>query len=76
MAYFTSAWISSLLGQQLGLALVELVVAHGVELQPNLVERFHRGLVEEQRRHQRRGADEVARATTTLSGFAAFSFAT
>jgi len=42
-------------------ALVEFVVAHGVELHADAVERLHRRLVEEQGRDERRGADEVAR---------------
>ena len=42
-------------------ALVELVVADGVEVEPDLVHRLDRGLVVEQRREDRAGADQVAR---------------
>ena len=41
-------------------ALVELVVAHGVEVEPDLVHGLDRRLVVEQRRQQRAGADQVA----------------
>ena len=41
-------------------ALVELVVAHRVEVEPDAVHRLDRRLVVEERRQQRRGADQVA----------------
>ena len=46
---------------QLDDALVELVVAHGVEIEAHPVHRLDRRLVVEQRGHERAGADEVAR---------------
>jgi hypothetical protein len=46
--------------QQLVGALVELVVADGVDVEPDVVHRLDRGLVVEQGRQQRAGADEVA----------------
>ena len=45
---------------ELGRALVELVVADRVEVEADLVHRLDRGLVVEQRRHERRCADQVA----------------
>ena len=47
--------------QQLGLAAVELVVAHGRDFQAHQVQRFDRRLVVQHRRQQRRGTDEVTR---------------
>ena len=41
-------------------ALVELVVPHGVEVEPDLVHRLDRRLVVEERRQERRGPDQVA----------------
>ena len=46
--------------QQFGAALVELVIADRVKLDPDLLHRLDRRLVEEQRGDQRRGADHVA----------------
>ena len=46
--------------QELGDALVELVVADAVEVEAEQVQRLDRRLVVEQRREERRGADEVA----------------
>jgi len=44
---------------ELGRTLVELVVADGVEVEPDLVHGLDRRLVVEERRQQRRGADQV-----------------
>src|SRR5690606_20364282 len=46
--------------QQLGGALVELVVADGVEVEPDHVHRLDRRLVVEEGRHERAGPDQVA----------------
>jgi hypothetical protein len=52
---------AALQAQQLGRALVELVVAHGGQVQPHQAQRFDGGLVMEQGREQRAGAHQVAR---------------
>ena len=50
---------ASLHAPQLIGALVKLVVADGVEVEPDLVHRLDRGLVVKERREQRRCADQV-----------------
>jgi hypothetical protein len=46
--------------QQLGWALIELVIANGMDLEANQVHRLDRRLVVEKRRDEGRSADEVA----------------
>jgi hypothetical protein len=59
---------------ELGRALVELVVADGVEFDADVVQGFDRGLVVEQRRDQRRGADEVTGTDHHVQRVGCFEF--